>query len=109
MHSSKSASDNRADRSLLNRDLEEELVPTCRELGIGIVAYSPLCRSLLAGQVTTVEQLSVRALPRPSAPAFEAYSSAEAAAVCVQGGAADKRPERYPRFLPENIAANAAV
>ena len=83
-------------------------MPTCRELGIGIVAYSPLCSSLLAGQVTTVEQLSVRALPRPSAPAFEAYSSADSAAR-VQGGAADKRPERYPRFLPENIAANAAV
>ena len=33
--------------SLLSRDLEEELVPTCVALGIGIVAYSPLARSLL--------------------------------------------------------------
>ena len=74
------------------------------------MAYSPLCRSLLAGQVTAVEQLSVRTLsPAPfPAPAFEAYSPADAQP-CVQGGAADKRPERYPRFLPENIAANAAV
>jgi hypothetical protein len=40
-------------RSLLNRDLEDELVPACRELGIGIVAYSPLCRSLLSGKLNT--------------------------------------------------------
>ncbi|KAM5569798.1 hypothetical protein ABKV19_017023 [Rosa sericea] len=30
--------------SLWSRDVEEEIVPTCRELGIGIVAYSPLAR-----------------------------------------------------------------
>ncbi|MED6107044.1 hypothetical protein PIB30_010490 [Stylosanthes scabra] len=30
--------------SLWSRDVEEEIVPTCRELGIGIVAYSPLRR-----------------------------------------------------------------
>nr|GEZ14353.1 probable aldo-keto reductase 2 [Tanacetum cinerariifolium] len=30
--------------SLWTRDAEEEIVPTCRELGIGIVAYSPLGR-----------------------------------------------------------------
>ena len=105
MHSSKSASRNRADRSLLNRDLEEELVPTCRELGIGIVAYSPLCRSLLAGTVTAVEQLSVRAPQRQRSRRTRPLKPQP----CVQGGAADKRPERYPRFLPENIAANAAV
>jgi aryl-alcohol dehydrogenase-like predicted oxidoreductase len=34
--------------SLLTRGLEDELVPLCRELGIGIVAYSPLARNLLA-------------------------------------------------------------
>lgn len=36
----------------MNRDLEADLVPLCRELGIGIVAYSPLCRKLLTGEVT---------------------------------------------------------
>ncbi|KAL1496500.1 hypothetical protein AB1Y20_016454 [Prymnesium parvum] len=34
--------------SLLTRGLEAELLPTCRELGVGIVAYSPLARNLLA-------------------------------------------------------------
>jgi len=34
--------------SLLTRNIEEQLVPVCRELGIGIVAYSPLARNLLA-------------------------------------------------------------
>eukprot|EP00746_Dinoflagellata_sp_MGD_P020510 gnl/MRDRNA2_/MRDRNA2_147800_c0_seq1.p1 gnl/MRDRNA2_/MRDRNA2_147800_c0~~gnl/MRDRNA2_/MRDRNA2_147800_c0_seq1.p1 ORF type:complete len:359 (-),score=58.81 gnl/MRDRNA2_/MRDRNA2_147800_c0_seq1:54-1130(-) len=33
--------------SLLTRNIEESLVPTCKELGIGIVAYSPLARNLL--------------------------------------------------------------
>ncbi|KAJ4895589.1 putative aldo-keto reductase 5 [Raphanus sativus] len=28
--------------SLWSRDVEEDIIPTCRELGIGIVAYSPL-------------------------------------------------------------------
>jgi len=41
--------------SLVNRDLEDELVPLCRELGIGIVAYSPLCRSLLSGVLSNKE------------------------------------------------------
>ncbi|CAK7348909.1 unnamed protein product [Dovyalis caffra] len=34
--------------SLWSRDVEEEIVPTCRELGIGIVAYSPLGRGFLS-------------------------------------------------------------
>ena len=34
--------------SLQTRDLEKEIVPTARELGIGIVAYSPLNRGLLS-------------------------------------------------------------
>lgn len=34
--------------SLWTRDVEEEIIPTCRELGIGIVAYSPLGNGFLA-------------------------------------------------------------
>ncbi|CAA0305306.1 unnamed protein product [Arabidopsis thaliana] len=34
--------------SLWSRDVEEDIIPTCRELGIGIVAYSPLGRGFLA-------------------------------------------------------------
>ena len=35
--------------SLFSRDLEDEILPTLRELGIGLVAYSPLGRGLLTG------------------------------------------------------------
>ena len=38
--------------SLWSRDIEAEIVPTARELGIGIVAYSPLGRGFLTGQIT---------------------------------------------------------
>lgn len=37
--------------SLQTRDVESALVPTARELGIGIVAYSPLGRGLLTGKI----------------------------------------------------------
>jgi aryl-alcohol dehydrogenase-like predicted oxidoreductase len=37
--------------SLFSRDLEDEVLPTIRELGIGLVAYSPLGRGLLTGTV----------------------------------------------------------
>jgi len=36
--------------SLWTRDIESEIVPLCRELGIGIVAYSPLGRGILGGK-----------------------------------------------------------
>lgn len=36
--------------SLLCRDIEEEIIPLCRELGIGIVPYSPLGRGFLGGR-----------------------------------------------------------
>ena len=38
--------------SLWSRDIEAEVVGTARELGIGIVAYSPLGRGFLTGQIT---------------------------------------------------------
>ena len=39
--------------SLFTRDLEDEILPTIRELGIGLVPYSPLGRGLLTGAITT--------------------------------------------------------
>jgi aryl-alcohol dehydrogenase-like predicted oxidoreductase len=39
--------------SLWSRDIEDDVVPTARELGIGIVAYSPLGRGFLTGQITS--------------------------------------------------------
>jgi aryl-alcohol dehydrogenase-like predicted oxidoreductase len=43
--------------SLWTRDPEEEILPTCRELGIGFVAYSPLGRGFLTGQFRRFEDL----------------------------------------------------
>jgi len=43
--------------SLWTRDPEDEILATCRELGIGFVAYSPLGRGFLAGQFKRFEDL----------------------------------------------------
>lgn len=43
--------------SLWTRGIEDEIVPTCRELGIGIVPFSPLGRGFLTGTITSVSQL----------------------------------------------------
>ncbi len=44
--------------SLWTRDPEHEILATCRELGIGFVAYSPLGRGFLTGQLKTFEDLA---------------------------------------------------
>jgi aryl-alcohol dehydrogenase-like predicted oxidoreductase len=43
--------------SLWERDVEDEILPVCRELGIGFVPYSPLGRGFLTGQITSREDL----------------------------------------------------
>ena len=43
--------------SLWSRDPEGEILPTCRELGVGFVAYSPLGRGFLSGQFQRFEDL----------------------------------------------------
>ncbi|KAJ9701268.1 hypothetical protein PVL29_006562 [Vitis rotundifolia] len=63
--------------SLWSRDVEEDIVPTCRELGIGIVAYSPLGRGFLSSGAKMVENLSDN----------------------------DAR-KNFPRFQPENLEHN---
>ena len=44
--------------SLWTRDPEDEILPTCRELGIGFVAYSPLGRGFLTGQFQRFEDFA---------------------------------------------------
>jgi aryl-alcohol dehydrogenase-like predicted oxidoreductase len=44
--------------SLWSRDIEDEIVPTCRQLGIGIVPFSPLGRGMLTGRITSFDELS---------------------------------------------------
>ena len=39
--------------SLFARDLEIDIVPTCQELGVSIVAYSPIARGMLGGSLKT--------------------------------------------------------
>jgi aryl-alcohol dehydrogenase-like predicted oxidoreductase len=63
--------------SLWTRDVEVEILGLCRDLGIGLVAYSPLGRGFLTGTVTRREEL------RPG----------------------DARL-RMPRFQPENLPRN---
>jgi aryl-alcohol dehydrogenase-like predicted oxidoreductase len=43
--------------SLWTRDVEKEILPTCRELGIGFVAYSPLGRGFLTHKIRKAEDL----------------------------------------------------
>jgi aryl-alcohol dehydrogenase-like predicted oxidoreductase len=54
--------------SLWSRDVEDEILPTVRALGIGFVAYSPLGRGFLSGQIRRPEDLAEgdyrRASPR---------------------------------------------
>src|SRR6476661_6284387 len=56
--------------SLWSREPEDEILPTVRELGIGFVAYSPLGRGFLTGQITSVEDLDADDYRRHS-PRFE--------------------------------------
>jgi aryl-alcohol dehydrogenase-like predicted oxidoreductase len=54
--------------SIFSRDIEQETLPTARELGIGILAYGALSRGLLSGTITNPSKLEVtdfrRHLPR---------------------------------------------
>ncbi len=63
--------------SLFTRDLEDEILPVIRELGIGLVPYSPLGRGILTGAITqgTLEQGDSRSsayFPRLNGEALDA-------------------------------------
>jgi aryl-alcohol dehydrogenase-like predicted oxidoreductase len=63
--------------SLWTREVESEILPTCRELGIGFVAYSPLGRGFLTGRFEKPEDLPE-----------------------------DDRRRQFPRFQDENFQRN---
>src|SRR6266513_2486197 len=46
--------------SLWARDVEDEILPACRELGIGFVAYSPLGRGLLTGNIRKIDDIAAQ-------------------------------------------------
>ena len=50
--------------SLWSRDIEEEILPTVRELGITHVAYSPLSRGFISGELSSYENLAADDLRR---------------------------------------------
>lgn len=60
--------------SLWSRELEDEILPVCQQLGIGLVAYSPLGRGFLSGQIKSRDDLDAddwrRHNPRFSADNF---------------------------------------
>jgi aryl-alcohol dehydrogenase-like predicted oxidoreductase len=56
--------------SLWTRDPEDRVLPTCRELGIGFVAYSPLGRGFLTGQIKRFEDFAADDYRRQS-PRFQ--------------------------------------
>jgi aryl-alcohol dehydrogenase-like predicted oxidoreductase len=62
--------------SLWERDVEDEILPTCNELGIGFVPYSPLGRGFLTGQIRSRDDLAAddwrRNDPRYSEENFDA-------------------------------------
>ena len=66
--------------SLFTRDLEDEILPTVRELGIGLVPYSPLGRGILTGAVTARLARGGRLARRRPVPALHR-----------------RRPRRQPR------------
>jgi aryl-alcohol dehydrogenase-like predicted oxidoreductase len=67
--------------SLFTRDVEAEILPTVRELGIGFVAYSPLGRGILTGSIKTAADLPEN----------------------------DSRSGRFPRFAGENLEQNVQL
>jgi aryl-alcohol dehydrogenase-like predicted oxidoreductase len=56
--------------SLWSRDPEDEILDTCRELGVGFVAYSPLGRGFLTGQIRKFDDLAADDYRR-SSPRFQ--------------------------------------
>ena len=56
--------------SLLTRRIEKQLLPTCRELGVSVQAYSPLEQGLLTGKVT-METTFPEGSTRNSNPSFQ--------------------------------------
>ncbi|CAO2831431.1 unnamed protein product [Amaranthus hypochondriacus] len=57
--------------SLWTRDIEEEIVPTCKELGIGIVSYSPLGRGFLSSGPKMAQNFAINDF-RQHMPRFQA-------------------------------------
>ena len=70
-HAVHPVSDVQIEYSLLSRGIEEEILPTCRELGIGVTAYGVLSRGLLSGHWSKEREATLTPHDfRASAPRF---------------------------------------
>lgn len=63
--------------SLWSRDIEAEVLPTIRELGIGLVAYSPLSRGFLSGEFKTPEDIKDNRVHMPRFQGENFYKNLE--------------------------------
>jgi len=71
-HATHPISDLQIEYSLLSRGIEDEILPTCHELGVGITAYGVLSRGLLSGHWSKERASSLAARDfRASAPRFQ--------------------------------------
>ncbi len=77
--------------SLFTRDVEDEVLPTLRELGLGLVAYSPLGRGFLSGRFSSADDLDADDWRRTQ-PRFQGENAERnlELASTVAGLAADK-------------------
>ena len=75
--------------SLWTRDIEHEVLPTLRELGIGLVAYSPLGRGFLTGTITSTEDLAEEDFRR-DVPRFQQLEANRAIVDTVRELAAER-------------------
>ena len=77
--------------SLWTRDVEAEILPTCRELGIGFVAYSPLGRGFLTGSIKGTESLAANDWRRQNPRFQDGNLEQNLALVQAVSGLAEKR------------------
>lgn len=93
--------------SLWSRDVEGEILPVLRELGIALVPYSPLGRGFLTGTITATSDLAPHDFRR-SNPRFQGDAFAANLALVAQGDDVVPIPgtTRVP-YLEENAAAVA--
>jgi aryl-alcohol dehydrogenase-like predicted oxidoreductase len=82
--------------SLFSRDLEDEILPTLRELGIGLVPYSPLGRGLLTGAIRRAEDLEESDVRRRRFPRFEGENLERNLRLVEQVGAISQRHDATP-------------
>ncbi len=84
--------------SLFTRDVEDEILPALRELGIGLVPYSPFGRGMLTGAIASLDALAPDDFRRNN-PRFQGENFARNRAVVEQVGEVAREAELTPSQL----------